>query len=68
MSISLLPRVTGSLVPKGGQSAPFWAAGVGPYLTQPVNGSYRPAAQASCPTCNLIEIPYNPSLPVLNVQ
>lgn len=35
--------------------------GGGVYLTHPLAA----AAGADCPTCNLVEIPYNPDLPVL---
>ncbi len=66
-SISLLPRVTGSLIPKGTQIVNFALAGLGqrPMLTParpPQNGG---GGSSSCPTCNLIAIPYDPNLPVL---
>lgn len=64
---NLLPRVTGSLVPHGTQIVDFMSAGLGSAPRQPINGSYRPAQQESCPTCNLIEIPFNASLPALRM-
>jgi len=76
MSANLMPRFNTALI-KGSQVVDFARAGLGtslnlapsgppqggaqPYLSYPV----AVAAGADCPTCNLVEIPYNPSLPVL---
>lgn len=72
MSISLLPRVTGSLVPKGfarggANITNLVIAGVGSPGGVPQLPATQTAANEGCPTCNLVEIPYNPNLPVLRM-
>lgn len=72
MSISLLPRVSGALVPKGALAGganitSLVIHGVGAAGGRPQLPATQTAADESCPTCNLVEIPYNPSLPVLRL-
>lgn len=38
-------------------------AGAVPFVTHPVGAQHG----ADCPTCDLVEIPYNPNLPVLRL-
>jgi hypothetical protein len=51
---SYAPTLTPGLPPQSGSA---------PLLTHPVGVS----GGADCPTCNLVEIPYNPTLPVLKL-
>jgi hypothetical protein len=43
-------------------AAPPPQQGAAPYLTHPVSAAHG----ADCPTCDLVEIPYNPNLPSIN--
>jgi hypothetical protein len=73
----LLPFPAG-ITPKGTQIVDFRLAGLGlPLALVPagppqagnaalLTHSVGASAGADCPTCNLVEIPYNPNLPVLN--
>jgi hypothetical protein len=66
---NLMPRATGSLIPKGTQIVNFATAGLGQPLgltsaRPPQNGG---GGSSTCPTCNLVAIPYDPNLPTLRM-
>lgn len=77
MITNLRPRVSSALLPKGSQIVDLMATGLKPLASIPGQGAQIYSAPllshavgaahgADCPTCDLVEIPYNPNLPVLN--
>lgn len=59
-----------SIVPPGAPQSAALLRGIGGTISGSRAAAYHPVAispGADCPTCNLVEIPYNPNLPVLRL-